>query len=1018
MTQFNLSEWALNHRSFVIYLMLVAIVVGVMSYMRLGRNEDPAFTFRTMIVQAAWPGATLNDTLDQVTDRIERTLKETPNLDFLRSFTRAGVTTIFVNLKGSTPAKEVPDIWYHVRKNVGDIRRTLPPGVVGPGFNDEFGDTFGIIYGFTADGFTHRELRDYVEKIRARLLGIADVSKIEVLGAQDEQIIIEFSTEKLAGLGIDRASLIAAIQAQNAVSPAGTLDTSNETLLLRVSGAFESERDLLALNIASNGRLLRLSDIATVRRVFVDPPQPIFRINGRPGIGLAIAMRDGGDILALGQTIRRTMTELTADLPIGIESALVADQSSVVQSAIGEFMESLWQAIAIIMVVSVVSLGFRAGAIVAASIPLTLAVVFPVMESVSIDLQRISLGALIIALTLLVDDAMSTIDAMTMRLAMGDKKEDAATFAYKTLAFPMLTGSFVTMAGFVPIGFAKSAAGEYTFSIFAVVSIAVLASWLVAVIFIPLLGVALLAKPKAEQSKEPGWALRIFRSMLVAAMRMRWITILVTLGCFVIAALAVPSVPRQFFPSSDRPELLVDLRLPQNASIYASSDASAKIDAFLKNDPDVERWSTNVGRGAIRFYLPLSVELPNSFFSQLVIITKDIAARERLRAKLEHLLQEDFPDAVTRTVPLELGPPVGWPVQYRVSGPDLNQVRDIALRLAQVVATDSRTRRINFDWMEPARQVRIRVDQDQARLLGLSSDSIAGVLNAVMSGVAVTQVRDGIYLVDVVMRATDAQRVSLTTLRNLQFPLPNGRTVPLGQFATLDFDQEFPLIWQRDSVPTLTIQADVIPGASPEGVVASLAPAIEKFGASLPAAYHVAVGGTVEESAQSQASVFAVLPLMLFITITFLMIQLQSFSRLVLVLSVVPMGLIGVVAALILFNKPLGFVAILGILALMGMIARNAVILIDQIEAERAEGKEIWDAVIEAAMSRFRPIMLTAVSTVLGMIPIAPTIFWGPMAYAIMGGLLVATVLTLIFLPALYIAWFRVSEPAADARAT
>jgi len=1018
MTQFNLSEWALKHRSFVVYCMLVTIVVGVMSYLRLGRNEDPAFTFRTMIVQAAWPGATLNDTLDQVTDRIERTLKETPSLDFLRSFTRAGVTTIFVTLKGSTPAKEVPDIWYHVRKNVGDIRRTLPPGVVGPGFNDEFGDTFGIIYGFTANGFTHRELRDYVEKIRTRLLGIADVSKIEVLGAQDEQVVIEFSTEKLAGLGIDRASLIAAIQAQNAVSPTGTLETSDEKLLLRVSGAFESERDLLAINIASNGRLLRLSDIANVRRAFVDPPQPIFRINGQPGIGLGIAMRDGGDILALGQKIRRTVTEITADLPVGIESALVADQSSVVQSAIGEFMESLWQAIAIIMVVSVVSLGFRAGAIVAASIPLTLAVVFPVMEFVSIDLQRISLGALIIALTLLVDDAMSTIDAMTMRLALGDEKEKAATFAYKTLAFPMLTGSFVTMAGFVPIGFAKSAAGEYTFSIFAVVSIAVLASWLVAVIFIPLLGVALLSKPKAAHSTKPGWALRIYRAVLVSAMRMRWITILVTLGCFVIAVLGVPSVPRQFFPSSDRPELLVDLRLPQNASIYASSDASAKIDAILKNDPDVERWSTNVGRGAIRFYLPLSVELPNSFFSQFVVIAKDIAARERIRAKLEHLLQEDFPDAVTRTVPLELGPPVGWPVQYRVSGPDVDEVRDIALRLAQVVATDSRTRRINFDWMEPARQVRIRVDQDQARLLGLSSDSIAGVLNTVMSGLAITQVRDGIYLVDVVMRATDAQRVSLTTLRNLQFPLPNGRTVPLGQFATLDFDQEFPLIWRRDRIPTLTIQADVMPGVSPEGVVASLAPAITKFGASLPAAYHVAVGGTVEESAQSQASVYAVLPLTLFITITFLMMQLQKFSRLVMVLSVVPMGLIGVVAALLLFNKPLGFVAILGILALLGMIARNAVILIDQIEAERAEGREIWDAVVEAAMSRFRPIMLTAISTVLGMIPIATTIFWGPMAYAIMGGLLVATVLTLIFLPALYVTWFRVSEPAADAHGT
>ena len=1016
MMRFNLSEWALNHRSFVVYCMLITVAAGLMSYFRLGRNEDPAFTFRTMIVQAAWPGATLDETLDQVTDRLEQTLKETPNLDFLRSFTRAGSTTIFVNLKGSTPPKRVPDIWYHVRKSVGDMRHTLPSGVVGPGFNDEFGDTFGIIYGFTSDGFTHRELRDHVEKIRTRLLNVPDVSKIEVLGAQDEQIIIEFSTEKLAGLGIDRAALIAAIQAQNAVSPTGTLETGDERLMLRVSGAFESERDLLNINIAANGRLLRLSDIAEVRRIFVDPPQPIFRINGKPGIGLAIAMREGGDILALGQNIRRTMNEITADLPLGIEPVLVADQSSVVQTAIGEFMASLWQAIAIIMAVSVISLGLRAGAIVACSIPLTLALVFPILQFVSIDLQRISLGALIIALTLLVDDAMSTIDAMTMRLAAGDEKEKAATFAYQTLAFPMLTGSFVTMAGFVPIGFARSSAGEYTFSIFAVVGIAVLASWLVAVIFIPLLGVAFLAKPTVQQSSEPGFMLRIFRRMLIAAMRMRWLTILLTLACFGVALLALPSVPRQFFPSSDRPELLVDLRLPQNASIYASSDAAAKIEAVLKNDPDVERWSTNIGRGAIRFYLPLSVELANPFFSQFVVIAKDVGARERLREKLERMLQEEFPNAITRIAPLELGPPVGWPLQYRVSGPDLNKVREIALQLAQTVAADGRTRRINFDWMEPARQVRVRIDQDQARLLGLSSESIATVLNTVMSGLPITQVRDGIYLVDLVMRAKDSQRVSLSTLRNLMFPLPNGRTVPLGQFATLDFEQELPLVWRRDGVPTLTIQADVTPGNTPESVVAALAPTVTKFEAGLPSGYHVAMGGTVEESAQSQASVFAVVPLMLLITVTFLMIQLQSFSRLFLVLSVAPMGLIGVVAALLLVNKPLGFVAILGILALLGMIARNAVILIDQIESERAEGKAIWDAVVEAAMSRFRPIMLTAISTVLGMIPIAPTIFWGPMAYSIMGGLLVATVLTLIFLPALYVTCFRVSKPEPASR--
>ena len=733
MSRFNLSEWALNHRSFVVYSMIVLMVAGALSYSRLGRNEDPAFTFRTMVVQAAWPGATLQETLDLITERIEQTLKETPNLDFLRSFTRAGSTTIFVNLKGSTPPRQVPDIWYQVRKSVGDMRHTLPAGVIGPGFNDEFGDTFGIIYGFTTDGFTFRELRDHVERIRTQLLRIADVSKIEVMGAQDERIIIEFSTKHLAGLGIDRADLIAALSAQNAVAPAGTFQTAEEKLALRVSGAFDSELDILRVNFASHGRLLRIGDIAEVRRIYIDPPQPMFRVNGKPAIGLAIAMREGGDILALGHNVQRTMHEITADLPLGIEPVLVANQSSVVSSAIGEFTTSLWQAIAIIMAVSVVSLGFRAGAIVALSIPLTLAMVFPVMSFVSIDLQRISLGALIIALTLLVDDAMSTIDAMTMRLALGDEKEKAATFAYDTLAFPMLTGSLVTMAGFVPIGFARSSAGEYTFSIFAVVSIAVLASWLVAVIFIPLLGVAFLKKPQATEPAAPGKVVRAFRRVLLAAMRHRWITIVLTLAGFVLALAGSPLISRQFFPSSDRPELLVDLRLPQNASIYASSDAAARLDAVLKDDPDVARWSAYVGRGAIRFYLPLNVELPNDFFSQFVVIAKNIAARERLRAKLERVLAEDFPNAVTRTVPLELGPPVGWPVQYRVSGPDLDDVRDIALRLAGVVASDPRARRVNFDWIEPGRKVRVRIDQDQARLLGLTSQSIASVLNTVVA---------------------------------------------------------------------------------------------------------------------------------------------------------------------------------------------------------------------------------------------------------------------------------------------
>ncbi|WGJ14312.1 efflux RND transporter permease subunit [Methylocapsa sp. D3K7] len=1017
MTGPNLSVWALTHRSFVIFAMVAVTIAGLASYFRLGRSEDPAFTFRTMIVQASWPGATLDDTLQQVTERLERKLQETKGLDYLRSYTSPGITTIFVNLKGSTKASEVPDIWYQVRKNVSDIRHTLPSGVVGPGFNDDFGDTYGLIYGFTADGFTHRELRDYVEDIRSRLLQVPDVSKIEILGVQDEQIFVEFSTQQLAGLGINRAALIAALQAQNAVSPAGSLQTGNEKLLIRVSGAFRSENDILDVNFLSNGRLIRLRDIAEVRRALADPPQPMFRVNGKPAIGLAIAMRDGGDILALGRNVKKAVDESVADLPLGIDATLVSDQPVVVKTAIGEFMESLWQAIAIIMAVSVVSLGIRPGAVVALSIPLTMAIIFPIMELLGIDLQRISLGALIIALGLLVDDAMTTVDVMTSRLAAGDSKEESATFAYKTLAFPMLTGSFVTAAGFVPIGFARSAAGEYTFSIFAVVSLALIVSWFVAVLFAPLLGVWLLKKPETKEPAQQSVILRMFRSILVGAMRMRWLTIALTLACFAASLLALPYVPRQFFPASDRPELVVDLTLPQNASIYASDQAAAKLDAILKDDPDVASWSTYVGRGAIRFYLPLNVQLANDFFSQAVVIAKNIAARERLHARLEKTLAEQLPSVVARVSPLELGPPVGWPVQYRVSGPDLAEVRAIALRLGQVMGTDSNVRLVNFDWIEPARKVRIQIDQDQARLLGLSSQALAEVLNTVMTGTPVTQVRDNIYLVNVVTRAQDEQRVSLSTLRALQLPLPNGRTVPLSQVASFDFEQEFPLIWRRQRVPTLTVQADIASGATPEAAVRSLAPAVEKLNAGLPKGYHIEVGGTVEESAQSQASVFAKVPLMLFLMLLFLMAQLHSFSRLALVLCIVPMGLIGIVTALLIFGRPLGFVAILGILALMGMIARNAVILIEQIETERAEGQGPWDAVVLGTLSRFRPIMLTAISTVLGFIPIAPTVFWGPMAFAIMGGLFVATMLTLIVLPALYVAWFRVKEPLAEGTA-
>jgi multidrug efflux pump len=1017
MSGFNLSEWALKHRSITIYLMIVAVLAGLASYYRLGRSEDPSFIIKTMVVQAAWPGATMEETMKQVTERLERTLQETPHLDFLRSFTRAGVSTIFVNLDGKTNAQQVADTWYHVRKSVGDMRHTLPAGVIGPGFNDEFGDTFGIIYGVTADGFSHRELRDHVETLRSKLLGVKDVSKIELLGIQDEQIFIEFSMADLANLGVDRSALLAALQAQNTVRPAGLIETDEESISLRVSGSFESEQDIANVNFAVGNRMLRLADIATIRRGFADPPQPMFRVNGVPAIGLAVAMRDGGDILQLGENIKQVMADAKAELPLGVEPILVADQAVTVEGAISEFMSSLWQAVGIILVVSFISLGVRPGLVIALAIPLTLAIVFVVMDLLGIDMQRISLGALIIALALLVDDAMTTTDAMLTRLGQGDDKVSAATFAYRTYAYAMLAGTFVTMAGFVPVGFAASSAGEYTFSLFQVVSIALVVSWIVAVMFAPLLGIAILKPPKAG-SGEPGVVFRAYRGFLSLAMRLRYLVIALTIGLFIAAIMAMPLIPRQFFPSSDRPELLVDISLPQNASIYASETAAERFDALLKDDPDVERWSTYVGRGAIRFYLPLDVQLPNSFFSQAVIVAKDVDARNRLQEKLEEALARDFPNAVARVSPLELGPPVGWPIQYRVSGPDISEVREIALKLAAVISANPNTESVNFDWLEPARQLRIRVDQDEARLLGLSSQSVARILDTVVSGVPVTQIRDDIYLVNVVARATDEQRVSIDSLRTLQVPLPNGRTVPLAQFASFDYEQEYPLIWRRDRMPNLTVQSDIRPGMLPEEVVSALTEPIAELSRSLPAGYAIAVGGTVEESAKSQASVLAVVPIMFFIMLTVLMFQLQGFQRLLIVLSVGPLGLIGVVGALLASGRPLGFVAILGILALLGMITKNAVILLGQIDAERAQGKDVRTAALDACAARFRPIMLTAVSTVLGMIPIAWTVFWGPMAFAIMGGLLVATILTLVFLPVLYVTWFGWQEKRAGNQPT
>jgi multidrug efflux pump subunit AcrB len=1009
---FNLAEWAINHRSFVTFIMIILLAAGAWSYSRLGRSEDPPFTVKDMFIQAKWPGATISDTLLQVTEKIEKKLQETPYLDHVRSYTIPGQATIRVSLKGSTPPKSVPDVWRDVRKKVDDIRLTLPQGVIGPTFNDEVGEAYSIIYGVTADGFTHRELRDYVEGIRSRLLLVPDVNKVDVLGAQDERLYLEVSAQYTSGLVVDRVALVRALQAQNAVAPAGVVRTATENIHVRVSGGFSSESDLRRVNLVSNGQLVRLNDIATVTRAYADPPQPMFRVNGKPAIGLAISMREGGNVLALGENIKREMVSITDGLPVGIEPILVADQPSVVTHAVGDFMRSLVEALVIVIAISFLSLGLRAGAVVALSIPVVLATVFVFMDLSDIALQRVSLGALIISLGLLVDDAMITVEMMIRKLEEGWTKSKAATYAYMTTHFPMGTGTLVTVAAFLPIGMARSSAGEYLFSLFAVVAVALIASWFVAAIFTPLFGYVLLSERVSQRARrDQGRVMRAFRDILILSMRWRRATVALACAAFVLAMVGLAFVPRQFFPSSDRPELFIDLQLPQNASLAATEKAASEIDRLLRDSPDVERWSAYVGQGAVRFYLPMLVTLPINSFAQAVVLAKNLDARERLRGHIERMLREQFPEVVGRIYPLEMGMPVGWPVQYRVTGPESGEVRKIAYRLASVMAQSPDLRNPNFDWIETGKTLRIRVDQDQARLLNLSSESLAQALDIVVSGITVTQIRDGIHLIDVVMRGSEQERVSLDSLGTLQIPLPNGRTVPLLQVASIEYGQELPIVRRRDRLPTLTVQADVAPGVQPETAVGNLRSKIAALEATLPAGYTLMVGGVAEESARSQRSLLAQVPLMAILLLTVVMVQLHSFRRLLLVLSVAPLGFIGVVSALLITGKPLGFVALVGVIALVGMDVRNSVVLMVQIDAEIAEGKNPWDAVIEATMHRFRPILLTASAAALGMVPIITTVFWGPFAIAIIGGLAVATLMTLTFLPALYVLWFRVKEP-------
>ncbi|WP_262266115.1 efflux RND transporter permease subunit [Microvirga yunnanensis] len=1010
--RFNLSDWALEHRSLVWYFMIISAVAGLLAYVNLGREEDPSFTIKTMVIAAQWPGATIEDTARQVTERIEKKLEELDSLDYTRSQTTPGQSVIYVNLKDTVKSRDVPGVWVRVRNMVNDIKRELPQGVVGPVFNDDFGDVYGNVYAFTADGLTQRQLRDYVEDVRTKVLTVPNVGKVNLIGAQDEVIFLEFSTREMAALGISQQDVVQTLQAQNAITPSGVIQAGAERISVRVTGQFTSEESLRNLNLRINDRFFRLSDVAAISRGYLDPPQALFRFNGQTAIGLAIGMKTGANLLQFGEALHEHMAKITDELPIGVGVHLVADQPVVVEEAVGGFTKALFEAVVIVLVVSFVSLGVRAGLVVALSIPLVLAMTFVVMQYTGISLQRISLGALIIALGLLVDDAMIAVEMMVARLEAGDTLRKAATAVYTSTAFPMLTGTLVTVASFIPVGLNTSNAGEYTFTLFVVIAASLLLSWIVAVLFTPLLGVTLLPKTMKKHHDEPGRLEKMFSHILDGAMRWRWLTIGVTIVMFGVSLYGMRFVEQQFFPSSDRNELLVDFNLPQNASITDTKAQMDRFEAKLAGDPDIEHWSSYVGQSAVRFILSFDPRPSNAFYGQMVIVTKSIEARERLRAKIKTWAREEFAGLDVYVDLLAMGPPAGRPVQYRLSGPDVQKVRDLAQQLAAVIGEHPQVTNIGFNWNEPARVVKVDVLQDKARQLGVTSQDIAGSLNGVVGGTSITQVRDSIYLVDVVARARAAERRSIETLQNLQLPGKNGQSVPLAAVATFHYELEQPVIWRRSRLSTITIRGSIVDATQPATVVLQLEPKVQEFIRTLPAGYQVAVGGPVEESAKSQGPIMAVVPLMLFIMATILMVQLQSFSRLFLVVAVAPLGLIGVVAAMLPSGAPMGFVAILGVLALVGILIRNSVILIVQIDDHLREGWDPWEAVVDATMHRTRPILLTAAAASLALIPIASEVFWGPMAFAMMGGIIVGTLLTLLFLPALYVAWFRIKAPS------
>jgi len=1044
-SRFNLSEWALHHRPLVLFVIVVCALAGMLSYGKLGQSEDPPFTFKVMVVRTSWPGATAREVELQVTDRIERKLQEVPYIDWVRSYSRPGESLVFFSMKDSTPASAVPEIFYQVRKKVGDMRNTLPGGIQGPFFNDEFGDTYTNIYAITGDGFGYRELKEFGDRIRAELLRVPGVAKVDFIGEQEEKVFIELSNSKLATLGVEPAQIFQTLSTQNTVAAAGVFDTPTDRIYLRPTGAFASLDAIRDIAIRANNRVFRLGDIATVERGYVDPPQQRMRFHGREALGIGITMAKGGDVIGLGRELDAELARIGRELPVGVEIETVASMPRAVQRSVNQFVRSLAEAVLIVLAVSLLSLGLRTGLVVAVSIPLVLAITFLGMWLFDIGLHKISLGALILSLGLLVDDAIIAVEMMAIKLEQGFDRFRAASFAYTSTAFPMLTGTLITVAGFLPIATAKSGTGEYTRSIFQVSSIALVASWFVAVIVIPYLGYRMLpdfTKPRGPSPWARLWArlrgraapsprtaahadpeavyrtpfYRRFRALVAWGVGHRTFVIVATLLAFVASLALFRLVPQQFFPASSRPELLVDLRLPEGSSFAATLAEARRLEAILDRESGIESYVAYVGSGSPRFYLPLDQQLQQSNFAQFVVLANDNAEREYVRTRLLKRFDEDFPALRGRVSRLENGPPVGFPVQFRVSGEDIAEVRAIAGQVAAAMRADPDTDSVQFDWDEPTKSVRLAIDQNKARVLGFSSQDIAAFLNNAVSGVTVTSYREGDKQIDVVVRGARAERAALSSLKDLAIPSKNGKAVPITQVAEIRYEQEEGIVWRRNRLPTITVRADLKGDAQGPDVTARINPLLDSLRGELPLGYRIEIGGAIEDSTKGQRSIVAGVPLLIVVVLTLLMVQLKSFSRTAMVVLTAPLGLIGVTLALLAFGKPFGFVAMLGTIALSGIIMRNSVILVDQIDRDIAAGAPPWDAIVGATVRRFRPIVLTAAAAVLAMIPLTRSDFFGPMAVAMMGGILVATVLTLGFLPALYAAWFRVAPPPlADA---